>query len=399
MTYSTPIEKAPRSVCRSGRINNSFVSERLPSWLGLQHPRKPSSRLIPIQVRAALICFVWLMFNTAIFGREIPASDPSFSYSGYANIDIQPEHVRFDRLIDAESGFRHDNPGVSIFFRTNAESVTARFLYNGLRQLVGSLNGTGVWFIDGKPSGEFHTGAERPGPVEVAVLSHGGREERTFELRLPYGESVDFQGITVNDGATLVPIVLPKRIRYVAYGDSITHGFSASKVTNTYPYMLAAKEGWELVNMGFGGREATASDGLALAAISPDVVTILMGFNDYYLNKPLLTYEQDLQGILRGIRTKCPLIPIYLITPLWSTEPLPTKLGLRLEDYRAVVRRVAGTANDPHLHLIEGPDLIPNLPEYFTDGIHPNDAGFQKLAETLEEKIIPRPKPPSGETP
>ena len=62
-----------------------------------------------------------------------------------------------------------------------------------------------------------------------------------------------------------------------------------------------------------------------------------MGYNDYNGKKPVAEYKADIDGIIRGIRAAQPKTPIYLITPLWSTEPA----GPRLEDYRKAVREVA----------------------------------------------------------
>jgi lysophospholipase L1-like esterase len=40
--------------------------------------------------------------------------------------------------------------------------------------------------------------------------------------------------------------------------------------------------------------------------------------------------------------------------------------------------------SDPNLYLIEGLDLVPNDPSYFSDGLHPNDAGHAAYATSLE---------------
>ena len=336
-----------------------------------------------IRIPAILI----LMTMNLLTANEIPPDSSDLHYSDYAHATITTERARFDRVIEAGSGFQFDNPGARIRFRTDATSVVARLFYNGMHQRMDAVNGIGVFRVDGRNCGSFLHVKPRPGKIAVKILAEEKTAERDCEIVLPYGDSVDFEGLTVNDGARFYPMKPRPGIRYVAYGDSITHGFRSSDVTKGYAFLMAEQKGWELVNMGFGSRRATAADGKAIAALPADVITILIGFNDHYGNKPLDQYEADMTGLLRNIRAGQPKTPIYVITPLWSTEPFPTHLGLHLEQYRAIVRKVVQTENDPNLHGIEGPDLIPHDKKFFTDGVHPNDSGFAVLAENLGPRV------------
>ncbi|HYV01992.1 MAG TPA: lysophospholipase, partial [Actinomycetota bacterium] len=55
------------------------------------------------------------------------------------------------------------------------------------------------------------------------------------------------------------------------------------------------------------------------------------------------------------------------------------------EDYREVIRQVVAEhmLTDPNLFLIEGLDLVPHSPDFFADGLHPNDEGFFLYARNL----------------
>jgi lysophospholipase L1-like esterase len=322
---------------------------------------------------------------SSLYALEIPPTHEALAYSDYVHIDLNSERARFDRRIEVEAGLQHDSPGARIRFCTNATSVKAKFNQNGLHQRKDVMNSVGVWLIEGKQAGHFQVGHERSELMTVVLLDQAAMEKRLIELILPYGDSLDFTGLEVNDGAVFFPVEPRPSFRYVAYGDSITQGFQCSMVSRTYPFLVAEAKKWQLVNLGFGWRQATALDGVVVGSFKADIITILMGYNDYITNKPLKSYEADLQGVIRNIRAQQPLVPIYLLTPLWSTEPHPTTLGLKLEDYRKVVRNVAEKAEDQNLHLVEGLNLIPNDPQYFSDGVHPNDAGFSVLAWNLEK--------------
>ena len=222
----------------------------------------------------------------------------------------------------------------------------------------------------------------------MPVLNSADATLRDIEIWLPYAESVDFLGLTVNKTARILPMTLPNRPRYVAYGDSITQGYRAADALATYPVLVAKARGWELTNLGFGWRQATADDGRVIGSLPADLITILIGFNDFYMKKPLDRYRADVRGILQNIRATQPTTPIFLITPLWSAEEArSTNPGSRLEDYRQVLREVAAETKDANLHLVEGPDLIPSDATLFSDGIHPNDNGFRNLAENLAPRL------------
>jgi lysophospholipase L1-like esterase len=58
---------------------------------------------------------------------------------------------------------------------------------------------------------------------------------------------------------------------------------------------------------------------------------------------------------------------------------------------RALIRKVVSQrigAGDRHLQLVEGPDLLgPSRVDGLVDGTHPNDLGFQWMADGLAERL------------
>ena len=48
-----------------------------------------------------------------------------------------------------------------------------------------------------------------------------------------------------------------------------------------------------------------------------------------------------------------------------------------------MIRKIAAGMNDAYLFCIEGELLVTKDPRYFHDPIHPNDAGFAKIASSL----------------
>lgn len=341
----------------------------------------------------------------------IDASDSAFEYSGYIQkqliaspVNSGTRMVRFDRILDMPSkGYRYDNPGTTIRFSSDASSVTALLYYNDKHISTSARNGVGVFRIDGQTVGTFNASTNttvRPTEMVNLVMTPttlgGTGGVHQYEIVLPYGDSVDFQGVRVSSDVTVTAPATPApSVRYLAYGDSITHGFTASRTDRTYAYRLAQNKNWQLVNFGLGGRGSNAGDGTVVAQQNADLITILMGANDWQGQRPLATYKNNMTAMLANIRSLQPTVPVYLITPLWVAPDWPSKAGftenITLEQYRQQLRDIAASLNDPNLHLIEGASLIDHDKAYFDPVlVHPNDAGFAQMAERLA-LAIPEP--------
>ncbi|MFA4944296.1 MAG: SGNH/GDSL hydrolase family protein [Lentisphaeria bacterium] len=337
--------------------------------------------------------------------RPVAPDDPRVEYAGYVRKEIVPSPdqpgaklARFDRILEmAGTGYRWDNPGVSIRFRTDATTVEADLHYSDRHQSKTARNGSGVWAVDGalKPAQAFQTraaGVQRA-PESVTVALAGGEAPgfHDYEIFLPYGDAVDFAGLRVNPEARFEAAKPEPAVRYVAYGDSITHGFTASAVDKTYPFLVGRKKGWRTINLGLGGRSSgfSPSDAGVVGALKPTLVTVLLGVNDWQGGVPLERYRANLEGFLTRFRVAQPETPLYLITPLWVAPAWnPPAKTADLEQYRQVLRDLAAARQDPNLHLIEGPALIDHDPALFDRvAVHPNDKGFAMMAERLAQQL------------
>ena len=112
--------------------------------------------------------------------RHIPADDTSIGYSGYVHMEFvkatelkfesPPETrthtlARFDRILDIPGkGYRWDNPGTRIRFRTDATHVSALLYFNELHTSASARNSHGIYLIDGatQPAWTFHTQTATP---------------------------------------------------------------------------------------------------------------------------------------------------------------------------------------------------------------------------------------------
>ena len=335
----------------------------------------------------------------------IPADDARLAYSDYARMTwvAAPsapgrKMARFDRLADMPGkGYQWDNPGARLRFRTDAAKVQVSLYYNEKHVSTSARNAAGAYFIDGSSTaaGSFSTvqmktvRAPETLAVQLTAPAPGMHDMHDYDLVLPYGDSVDVLGVSAAPGARF-DTPPPRTVkRLAAYGDSITHGFTASDASKTYAFLFAQKKNWQLVNMGLGGRSSAANDGTLIAALGCDVVSVLIGANDWQGGRPLAAFRANIEGFIKNLRAKQPAVPLIVITPLWvppTWKPAAAKLDL--EAYRQALREVVAAARDPHITLVEGPALIDHELRYLDAVVvHPNNAGFAQMAERLAAAV------------
>jgi len=321
----------------------------------------------------------------------IPPDHPALAYTGFAELRVTPDDAAWQRTVaDTTPGYTQDAPGGVIRFRTAAAAGAALVEYLPKSAMAGRVHyhSTGVLLVDGRRAGTFTRPGDAGGVVRIPLPAAGQGAAHTCAIVLPYADAVRFRGLCLPAGATLLPLPPePPKPRYVAYGDSITHGFLAADAPAGYAWQLAEQMHWQLVNLGFGSRAATPDDGRRVAALKPDVVTILLGVNDCLGKIPPATFAANYRQVLDAIRRERPAIPVVIITPLdvpgkWAgSEPL--------EQYRQALRDLARDRHDPQLFVVEGVPLIPPDLTLFQDGLHPNDRGFQVMAARLAAQLAP----------
>ncbi len=159
----------------------------------------------------------------------------------------------------------------------------------------------------------------------------------------------------------------------LAFGDSLTFGTGA-RPEESYPAVLSKRIGFQVVNAGVPGE--VSAKGLerlpkVLDRIRPKLVILCLGGNDMLRRQDPTQTEENLKQLVRVIRAQGAEV-VMLGVP----EP-----GLFLST-ADVYERVASELDVP----LED-DIIPDLlgdNQYKSDHIHPNAAGYFRLAEAVE---------------
>ena len=194
----------------------------------------------------------------------------------------------------------------------------------------------------------------------------------------------------------------PSRVRIVAMGDSTTAGTPAFKspreappngsgdVTSQYAHwLMQSHPDWEVINQGVN---AQRSDAIAarfdedVIAKKPDLVVIIAGVNDVYQGRPAQHVKDQLAAMYRKAREAGIKVVAGTIIP-YNTATADQ--NARMHDINAWIRAQADagvvTFVDTRAAVAApgDPDKLASSP----DGLHPDAAGYRKMADAIEPAI------------
>jgi len=196
-------------------------------------------------------------------------------------------------------------------------------------------------------------------------------------------------------------------LNYYALGDSTTYGAGSTSGSYSYADFLHAKFTFNSITklavsgavaMPYPGRTELATQVDAIG-FNADIITILIGTNDYHVGSPLgdadavlqkpyasldksLSFAEAYRYCLETIKRNHELARIYVILPLQTTWGGP----ISLDQFRTTETKIANYLSIPVISantesgLWSGGTLMP-------DGVHPNDSGYTILGEYIARKI------------
>lgn len=153
-----------------------------------------------------------------------------------------------------------------------------------------------------------------------------------------------------------------------------------------YSNILSRKFPIEIVNLGFSGN-AQGEPELAhlISQIDEPALLVL----DYEANTPSTErLQESLPEFIRIYRSRHPEVPILVISQIRLAKEAFDENMFRLREERkqlqmAIVERLQ-QEGDANLHFCDGAELLgADYQECTTDGIHPSDLGYFRIAETL----------------
>ena len=193
-----------------------------------------------------------------------------------------------------------------------------------------------------------------------------------------------------------------KTISWLAVGDSITWGEGYYRkcyidfIAKNHPEVQADKKG--IPGMYTSQLVLYANNGFLDTDYSPDIVTVLMGTNDFGCDVPLYQYEGDLENLIDLMKDKFPNSRIIFLTPLYRDYYGEKKyilsrkvnnIGNTLGDYINLIKVKSKEKGIEVIELTEDEYFNKdNIREYTMDGLHPNTKGNIFLADKLYNAVI-----------
>jgi len=170
---------------------------------------------------------------------------------------------------------------------------------------------------------------------------------------------------------------LPDDAVILAFGDSLTRG-NGSSGSNDYPSQLQALTGRTVVNGGAPGE--VSAQGLErlpalLDEVQPQLLVLVHGGNDLLRRLPNEALEANLRAMIRLARERGVQVVMLGV-------PQPALLFMSGAEIYPRIAREEGVPIDPTtLAGILGDE------QYKSDPIHPNDAGYGRMAEAVAELL------------
>jgi len=202
-----------------------------------------------------------------------------------------------------------------------------------------------------------------------------------------------------------IPITLPIGRNspnvYLAFGDSITAG-DGSGDGEGYRSKLALdlRNFWGHADVEDGGLGGSKSDrgaqrlGDVLNHVRPAYTLILYGTNDWNDNHcrgdgfPCYTVDslRTMIGLARSLQSKPILATIPPANPIY-VDRLATERNVWVEEMNVLLREMAASENTPVADVYDAFMSQPALPDLFSDHIHPNDDGYNLIADAFFQTI------------
>lgn len=199
--------------------------------------------------------------------------------------------------------------------------------------------------------------------------------EKDVVIYLPSDATVLIRNFTID--ADVKRAVKNEKVLWL--GDSITQGYGPLRSSHTYVSVANRMLNYDILNQGIGGYIYDKNSLMKMDGYTPDKIIVALGTNQY--GDETMTAVEEYYERLIGIYGN--EIPILCITPLWrgdSEDGLPTLMA-----YCEKIKKIVSQYKN--IRVVEGMKLVPHLPEYFLDNLHPNCLGCEWYGRNLVKEI------------
>lgn len=206
---------------------------------------------------------------------------------------------------------------------------------------------------------------------EEGVLSFDLAEgEKQVVIYLPADATLLVKDFDVN--ADFTPAVRGEKVLWI--GDSITQGYGPLRSSHTYVSVANRILHYDILNQGIGGYVYDKNTMVPMEGYRPDKIIIAMGTNQF--GSETMDAVEDYYACLKKVYGDT---PVLCVSPIWRGDcPDRYDVFVRFCDN---VKKIAGKYSN--VTVLDGFTLVPHLPEYFLDKLHPNCLGMELYGRNL----------------
>jgi lysophospholipase L1-like esterase len=184
------------------------------------------------------------------------------------------------------------------------------------------------------------------------------------------------------------------RLKWLAYGSSITFGGDTSIYSNAYVQQAARRLNVDILNKGIAG--SCFCDKSISKYISENkewhFATLELGVN-MRGRFTEIEYEHRVKDLISEIMNKNINKPIIVISifPNGANYPLNTENAITKSNiiFNKIIKRVVEEINCENLHFVDGSEILTDFSGLSTDLLHPSDHGHINMGENLCLKLKP----------
>lgn len=198
--------------------------------------------------------------------------------------------------------------------------------------------------------------------------------EKNVIVYLPADATIVIRNFEI-DGA-YTPAVKGEKVLWM--GDSITQGFGPLRSGVIYVSVANRFLNYDVINQGIGGYVYDKNSVMPMYDYRPDKIIVSLGTNQFGTET-----MKDVEEFYIRLKEVYKDTPVLCITPLWRGDhPEGFDTLFRFCDN---VKKICEQYEN--ITIVDGMKLVPHLPEYFLDNLHPNALGMEVYGRNLVEAI------------
>lgn len=328
--------------------------------------------------------------KTKVIYHELPVYGKLFDTpSKYHRVDT----LKYNDLPDRVKHLFTNSAGLFVAFLSNSASIHAKWCVTDAKASsnLTSIAQKGLDVYIKNSDGEWqYAGSKGTAKIcdEGVLVDNLGQTSKEFLVYLPLYDETKSLEIGIEEEANFLALPNPFQRNIAVYGSSIVQGASAGRPGMAYTAILSRRTGLNFINLGVSGSAKMEQEvAHMLAAGKPDVFIL-----DCVPNSSPEIVSERTHYFVQHLRANHPNTPIIMIpsvvrelsyfNQVWNKRNADQNAQFKKEYETLLAKGIK------HLYYLDSNTLLGTDHEGTTDGTHPNDLGFMRMADQIQPFVI-----------